>query len=157
MKISVTRIKISSHKPGEKVALKVFRSGRTVDLDVTLGDREEGIRREFGIDAPDAHHEREEQPEKSSGLGLTVENLSDRTRERLSLEADQKGVVVTHVDFESQADDEGLRPTMVIVAVNDKPVTSVAEWERAVGKLEPGTMLLPYSRKNVEPATPLRI
>jgi serine protease Do len=131
--------KISSHQPGEKVGLSVFRGGRDVDLRVTLGDRDEGIRREFADDTPEGRPGRIEQPEESSGLGLTVENLSGRTRDGLGLGEDQQGVVVTHVDFESEADGKGLRPTMVIVAVNDQPIESVSEWERAIEGLRPGS------------------
>jgi serine protease Do len=130
--------KISSHQPGEKVALNVFRSGRSVDLKVTLGDRDEGIRQEFGLDSPEIRPGREAEPEASSGLGLTVQSLSRRSRDRLGLGQEQQGVVVTRVDFESEADAKGLRPTMVIVAVNDKPIENVLQWERLVGGLRPG-------------------
>jgi serine protease Do len=131
--------KISSHQPGEKVALNVYRRGRAVDLKVTLGDREEGIARELGSDQQQGRPDREDDREESSGLGLTVENLSPRTLERLGLEEDQEGVVITHVDFESEADGRGLRPTMVITAVNDEPIGNVADWGRAMDRLRPGT------------------
>ncbi len=47
--------------------------------------------------------------------------------------------MITDVDFESEADGKGLRPTMVITAVNDNPVRSVSEWEDAMGGLRPGS------------------
>ena len=47
--------------------------------------------------------------------------------------------MITEVDFKSEADDKGLRPTMVIAAVNDNPVGSVAEWEDAMGGLRSGS------------------
>ena len=47
--------------------------------------------------------------------------------------------MITEVDFESEADDKGLRPTMVIAAVNDNPVRSVAEWKDAMDGLRSGS------------------
>ena len=131
--------KISSHKPGDKVRLTVFRDGRKVDLVVTLGDRKEALEAEFGRDATPQVHPRDEEPEESKGLGLTLENLDARTREQLRLGEDQDGVVITRVDFESEADDKDLRPTMVITAVNDEPIASVREWEQAMEQLRPGS------------------
>jgi serine protease Do len=131
--------KISSHKPGDKVRLTVFRDGRKVDLVVTLGDRKEALEAEFGRDATPPVRPQDEGPEESKGLGLTLENLDARTREQLGLDQDQDGVVITRVDFASEADDKGLRPTMVITAVNDEPIESVREWERAMEGLRSGS------------------
>ena len=63
----------------------------------------------------------------------------DRTRARLELGDRVRGVVITDVDFESEADDKGLRPGMVIAAVNDNPVRDVSEWEDAMGRLHSGS------------------
>jgi serine protease Do len=131
--------KISSRQPGERVRLDVFRRGRAIDLTVKLGDRDQGIAEEFGLDPRQIRPGREDEPEASSGLGLTVENLNSRTLERLGLAEDQQGVVITRVEFESEADGKGLRPTMVITAVNDEPVRDIAEWGRVIDRLRPGS------------------
>jgi len=131
--------KISSRRPGQKVRLGVFRQGRSLDLEVTLGDRESGLNAELGRDLSRPSRSREEEPEESSGLGLTVENLTRRGREQLGFDDGQRGVLITHVDLDSEADTKGLRPTMVITAVNDDPVGEVSEWEDAMGELRPGT------------------
>jgi serine protease Do len=130
--------KISSHMPGDEVRLTLFREGRTLEVDVTLGDRRAGLEEELGGDPRQAPPGREDEPRESSGLGLTVETLGGRARERLGLAEDQQGVVITRIDFESEADDKGLRPTMVITAVNDGPVRNVSEWTRAMDTLQPG-------------------
>ncbi len=130
--------KISSRAPGDKVQLGVFRRGRTLDLSVALANRAEGLDREYGRQ-PEPPRGEEREPEKSSGLGLTVETLDDATRQRLEFAADQRGVVITEVDLQSEADRKGLRPTMVVTAVNDERVRSASEWERAIGKLRPGS------------------
>ena len=83
--------------------------------------------------------QRDEEPEESRGLGLTLENLDARTREQLGFDEDQDGVVITRVDFESEADDKGLRPTMLITAFNDRLIESVREWEQAMERLQSGS------------------
>ncbi len=128
--------KISSRQPGEKVRLNVLRQGKPLNMRITLGDREEALLAETGGERQPRGPGRE--PEESTGLGVTVENLSSRTRDQLGLGDEVRGVVITDVDFESEADDKGLRPTMVIAAVNDNPVRSVSEWEDAMGGLRPG-------------------
>ncbi len=130
--------KIASRRPGEKVRLHVLRQGKALNMRLTLGDREEALQAEGGREAGRQRPEARE-PEESTGLGVTVENLDSRTRDQLGLEDDVRGVVITDVDFESEADDKGLRPTMVISAVNDKPVRSVGEWEDAMEGLRSGS------------------
>ena len=129
--------KISSRQPGEKVRLNVLRQGKPLNMRITLGDREEALLAEAGGERQPRGPGRE--PEESTGLGVTVENLGSRTRDQLGLGDDVRGVVITDVDFESEADDKGLRPTMVIAAVNDNPVRSVSEWEDAMGGLRSGS------------------
>ncbi len=129
--------KISSRQPGEKVRLNVLRQGKPLNMRITLGDREEALLAETGGERQPRGPGRE--PEESTGLGVTVENLGSRTRDRLGLGDDVRGVVITDVDFESEADGKGLRPTMVIAAVNDNPVRSVSEWEDAMGGLRSGS------------------
>jgi serine protease Do len=130
--------KISSRQPGEKVRLNVLRQGKPLDMRLTLGDREAALT-DAGGEPGRQPRGRDTEPEESTGLGVTVENLGNRTRDQLGLGDDARGVVITDVDFESEADDKGLRPTMVITAVNDNPVRNVREWEEAMNGLRSGS------------------
>ena len=47
-------------------------------------------------------------------------------------------MVIVSVDPESDAAEEGLGPPQVITAINDKPISSVAEWNRIVKELKSG-------------------
>jgi serine protease Do len=130
--------KISSHQPGDKVRLTVFRGGRSIEIVATLGDRESALEAGSGEDAPPEPSEREREPEASSGLGLTVEGLDATSRRQLGIPESLRGVVITDVDFESEADAKGLRRAMIVTAVNEQPVGDAAEWRRAISGIRPG-------------------
>jgi serine protease Do len=132
--------KISSRRPGDRVRLVVFRQGKSVAVAVTLGDRESGLVASDGGSALEREGPpRTQEPEESSGLGLTVETLDAEGRERLGFPEAQRGVLISSVDLQSEADRKGLRPTMVITALNDRPVRNVSEWDTAVRGLRPGS------------------
>ena len=67
----------------------------------------------------------------ASGFGAQDIITSEATRELIAERGAQ--------DFKSEADVKGLQPTMIIVAVNDRPVRSVADWEAALERLESGS------------------
>jgi serine protease Do len=128
--------KVASKQPGDEVKLKVLRNGKPLSFDIVLGDREEGLRAATGggRSAPGA----EPREEESGGLGFTVENLTPTVRDRLDLPRQIRGVVVTDVEFNSEAADKGVTPMMVISELNDEPVGSVADWDEAMESAKPG-------------------
>jgi len=128
--------KISSHQPGDEVALEVYRAGKTLVLRATLADRDEGLRAQFGGAQPDQPEV--SAPAESHGLGITVENLTRTQREEFNLTDDQLGVVITEVDFDSVAWQKGLRPTMIITGISNARVRDVGDWVDVIGTLEPG-------------------
>ena len=129
---------VASRKPGEKVDLDILRDGKTVHATVALGVRP--LR--GGPQAEDAPGESEPAPGEAEGLGIKVEALTQRTREdiaqRMGVEPDDlKGVVVTDVDIDSPAADEGLQAGVVVTAVNNHAVTGISDWNEAVHGLKP--------------------
>jgi serine protease Do len=132
--------KIATRKPGETVRLEVYRGGKTLDLPVTLMSRKDGIAALEQPGRPSRGPERKEAP--ATGLGIQVDELTPALRERMGLESEVEGVVVTHVDATSVAADKGISPRMVITAINDKPIRSVADWNKAVRKLAVGDLVM---------------
>lgn len=61
----------------------------------------------------------------SAGLGLTVRPVTAEDRTRLSLAANQAGLVVTAVEPSSDAAEKGIRPGDVILQVDRVPVSTV--------------------------------
>ena len=130
--------KISAHMPGDRVDLEVFRDGRTLDLTARLGDREEGLRAQQGNRRDPRQPDAEDEASESEGLGMRVEDLGDY-RERLELDDDIGGVIVTDVDLDSQAMDKGIQPFMIVTSINDQPVRGIGDWDTIVGNLRPGS------------------
>ena len=73
-----------------------------------------------------------------------MDDLDAQTARQLQIAPSTKGVVVTEVDVASAAYEAGLRRGDVIQSVNRKPVTSVSEFESAVGR--GGSVLLLVNR-----------
>jgi serine protease Do len=121
---------VGDTKPGTKSNLTVFRRGATKELAITVAE----------IDSDD--NARKPEPAKvepiapsASGkmLGLTVSNLTDSRRKELKI----KGGV--QVDAASGASARvGLKEGDVIVAVANKEIADVSQFEAVVAKLELG-------------------
>lgn len=69
---------------------------------------------------------------KSGAAGLTVRNLTYEARRFFQLTAEDPGVIVSMVEQGEGAAVAGIKPFELIVAVNDRPVYSVGEFEAAI-------------------------
>jgi serine protease Do len=127
---------IASRKPGDTVKLEVVRGGETKKIDIKLTTRPDfdalGQENESKPDDDSAV------PSSGEGLGIKVQALPTNLRRSLGLGADAPGVMILEVDPESDAAEAGLSPHQVVTAIDDKPVKSVAEWNRIVKGLKPG-------------------
>jgi len=127
---------IASRKPGETVKLELIRGGETLKVDVKLKTRP--LKQEF--DGPDG----ESRPDGDAtaptgeGLGMTIQAIPQDARKAMKMKNDEPGVMIISVDPNSDAAEEGLASRQVITAIDDKPVSSVAEWNRVVRGLKPG-------------------
>jgi serine protease Do len=128
--------KISTLQPGEKVDLGIFRGGKSLKLTAVLQDRQEALESISG-GSGDFEQPREEEPQESSGLGFTVGSLGSSMIERLNLDPDQHGVLITDVEFGSPAADKGILPNMILTAIDDSVLRSVSDWNDVLGRLEP--------------------
>jgi len=127
--------KISSHMPGEKVDLEIFRGGRTLHKRATLGERplQNDFQPAVSVDTPEP-----EKPVESEGLGITVQALDSRVRERFELSSSLRGVMVTDVEFDSLAAEKGILPLRIVTHVNDHEIESVEAWDREIDGLRSG-------------------
>ena len=48
-------------------------------------------------------------------------------------------MVITDVEFGSEADRKGLQPMLVVTAVNDRPIEGVDDWDDAMESLGSGS------------------
>jgi serine protease Do len=125
----VTRV-----KPGTSVPLKVVRDKVEKRLDVTVD--------ELNLEAETARTgsaDPEPEEQAGEGFGMTVTALSSDLARRLNVPAGTEGVVISNVEAGSPAQRAGLSPRDVLLQVNRRPVTSVSEAARELGRVSSGS------------------
>ncbi|GAB4303008.1 MAG: DegQ family serine endoprotease [Desulfuromonadia bacterium] len=106
---------VAETPPGKGATLSVLRNGNTLSLTVTVGNQEA------------ASSSGGKGRDRAETLGLVVEELPKQGRF-----ASMRGVIVADLDPEGAAAAAGFEPGDIITAVNQKPVSSVAEFNRAL-------------------------
>jgi serine protease Do len=115
-------------KPGEKVVLDVWRDGKIVALNATLGDASEKVAKaELDEAAGD----------NGSKLGLALRPLQPGERRQLGIAA---GLLVE--DAGGAAANADIQPGDVLLSVNGRPVSSVDQVRDLVGKSSKSVALL---------------
>ncbi|KGF80170.1 peptidase [Massilia sp. JS1662] len=120
---------VSVAKPGDKLALEVWRDGKVVQLNATLGNAN---------DKPDPY-DRDNLASNDGGakLGLALRPLDPVERRQVGLSS---GLVIE--DAGGAAEAAGVQPGDLLLAVNGKPVSSVAQVREVVGKSSKSVALL---------------
>jgi serine protease Do len=122
--------------PGSDVALLVLRDGRELTLRARLSERAPALDAE---PAPQPPSEASPEPEeRGDALGLRVSALAPQARRKRQIPAERAGVVVEDV-LGWAAESDALEPGDVIVEVDRQPTPDVAAYERALGRLAPGS------------------
>ncbi len=116
---------------GSKVKLNYVRDGQAKEATATVEDRT----RVFPNSAGRMNDSQNDST--PAEFGLRVDSLTPERANRIGMEG-QKGVLVTDVEPASFADDLNFSRGDVISEVNRQPVSSVAEYKAAIGKLKPG-------------------
>lgn len=106
---------------GREAPVVVWRDGREQTVTVTVGELPAEPEVAAATPGPASR------PTELSGLGLQVAPVSPETRERFSLKADQRGVVIVEVAPGSPAAERELRPGDVIVEVQQERVSTPQE------------------------------
>ena len=133
------RLSVANEAPGDTIVVEVLRNGSSRTLSVTLTEfpEDDGMARSSGRRGQDGALE-----------GVSVEDLTPEVAQRLRLDADIQGVVVTRVRPNSPAAEAGLAPGDVIQEVARQAVASVREFRSAMGSIGEGeaVLLLVHSR-----------
>lgn len=141
---NVLRNKVAGTAPGTTIKLTVLRDGKEVTLDVTLDEFDtenaRGPRPAGDEDAPG--------PQNQSGkLGLSLEPVTPQIAKQLSLDSDKEGMVVTEVDPNGPAAEEGVARGDCILEINKKQVNSIADVQAALAASGARPVLLLISRR----------
>jgi serine protease Do len=113
------------------VPVVVWRDGREQTVQVTVAELPAEQQQAAATPGPAPRPQQTE----LSGLGLRVAPISPETRERFSLRAESRGVVITEVSPGSPAAERELRPGDVIVEVQQERVSSPAEVQERLERL----------------------
>jgi serine protease Do len=115
---------IRALKPGSKVNLTVWRSGKTREMPVTVAEfKDDAVK----VASKDTHKE----PAKTDKLGLAVKELTPEQKKALKVSG---GVTVEAADGAALA--AGVGPGDVIMRVNNTEITGVKAFNDAVAKLD---------------------
>jgi len=111
---------------GNKLSLTLLREGREKKVKVKLAKR------------PDTEPTIARGEARSDDLGLKVREIDPEIAERLGLDEDTKGVVVTGVNPDSKAAEADIRQGDVLIEINRKPVTSLEDYKSQLRKIDAG-------------------
>jgi len=117
-------------KPGDKIAMDVWRDGKLVRIDATLADAAEKPRRGQVEDVAGV-------VDNSAKLGLSLRPLEPIERRQSGIAA---GLLIE--DASGAAEIAGIEPGDVLISVNGRPVNSVAQVREMVGKASKSVALL---------------
>ena len=115
---------VADTEVGKTVPIKVWRDGRELSMKVEVGELKEA---EEKLAAATPGTEKPSGGESVQDLDISVAAIDDRVRTRYGLEPDARGVVVTSVDPNGPAADQGVRVGDRIVEVAQEPVSTPAQ------------------------------
>ena len=116
---------VADTEVGKTVLVKIWRAGKEMTLKVEVAAMKEE-EEEKQASAPQSG-EKGKTGETIAELGVTVAPIDPQLRDRYDLGADAKGLVVTNVDPDGRAAEQGLRTGETIVEIGQENVTTPAQ------------------------------
>jgi serine protease Do len=125
---------------GSRVPLEIIRGGRRATITVAVGERptEEQLAKLSGGDTGTGVVPGGPAVAPQKALGLSLSPLTPDVARAANLPATARGVIVTAVDPNANAAEQGLQRGDLIVSVNNQPVTSPAQVVAAVDAARKG-------------------
>ena len=129
---------VSSSEPGKRYKVDIIRDGRRKSIYVKLGELPNEPQMAFM------------ETEKSSTLGITVQDLNNSLRKHYNLSPDDDGVVVTEMDKNSEAFRSGIREGDIIIRVGTNNVSDSNDFKDLIRtSSRQNTVLLLVKREDV--------
>ena len=119
---------------GQRIPLEIIRNGKRGTVTVQVAERptEEQLARLSGGGAGGSGDTVTVAPTPQRALGLSLAPLTPDLARAANLPPTARGVIITAVDPNSNASDEGLQRGDLILSVNNQPVTTPAQVVAAV-------------------------
>ena len=129
---------VSSSDPGKRYKVDIIRDGRRKSIYVKLGELPNEPQMAFMA------------TEKSSTLGITVQDLNNSLRKHYNLSPEDDGVVVTEMDKDSEAYRSGIREGDIIIRVGTNNVRNSNDFKDLIQtSSRQNTVLLLVKREDV--------
>lgn len=123
---------VTETNPGTQVRLDILRNGKPMTLEVTLEERPSNLA---------VHTSTGQPPAQGTLQGISVQALTSDLRHQLGLPSNAQGVVISNLDPDSPAAQQGLQQGDVIESINRQPVRSVADFQRLAAQAKGDTLL----------------
>lgn len=107
---------VAAVRPDSEVELQVWRDGKTVELEVDLGENPDDLATKASVTAGD-------DDEATASLGLSLIPLTPESRQRYGVDETVQGALIAGVTPGSPAALKGLRPGDVILRVGQTSVS----------------------------------
>ncbi|MBN2374011.1 DegQ family serine endoprotease [bacterium] len=120
-------------RPDTKVEIELIRDGKIMELNVKIGEFEDGEKSRLA-------------KEEESALGMRLQNITPELAKHFNL-GQSKGVLVTDVKPDSPADKAGVQRGDIIIEVNRKKVENIKEFDKAIKTSGKETVLLLINRE----------
>ncbi|MEM9375856.1 MAG: Do family serine endopeptidase [Pseudomonadota bacterium] len=111
---------------GSENDFELFREGERRRIEVTVGERPANLGRPSALTRPAP----DESDDDIDSLGVSLKPMSEEDRERLGLDPDEQGLVITDLKSSSPFYEAGVRAGMALLDVNYKKLDSIAVLEQ---------------------------
>ncbi len=138
---------VGNRNVGEQVPLTIWRKGKEQIIPLTVGEYEEAEK--SGVILNQAKDKSVKKGIKTQGL--TLQQLTPETRQRLDIDTNTSGVLVVDVDPDYPAADRGIRSGDIIVEISQEEVHTpqdVADKIQQAAKVGRKSVLLLVNRDN---------
>jgi len=127
--------RVSATPVGSDATVEVIRDGKKREYKLTIAERAELFADTVGGRRAPQEPGRTENTEAK--FGFWYRNLTSGDRDRMGLD-EKGGVLITRVDPGSFAEDIGVLPRDILIAINRQPVNSVDDVQRIQATVRPG-------------------
>lgn len=120
---------VANSQVGSRIPIEIIRNGKRGTVYVTLADRptEEALNKIAGGDTGTQGAPSTTAPTPQRALGLSLSPLTPELARAANLPASAKGVIITAVDPNGDAAEQGLQRGDLIISVNNQPVSTPAQ------------------------------
>ncbi len=134
---------VAAVKPGEKASIELVRDGKKMSVAAVVAARPD----EREAEQSDARVSEPVKPELALLNGLGLEELNRNYRGQLQIPAEVEGILITEVDPNSPAADQGLRQGDVILAINKTRTRNLREFNAVIKGVKENKLLLTIYRE----------